>query len=51
MKRKLLQNILVFEIKRIAGKYQSNIVTIIDSVGKTSAKKAISLLLGKYFTI
>jgi len=51
MKRKLLQSILGFEAKKIIGKYQPKVITITGSVGKTSTKKAISLLLEKYFTV
>ncbi len=51
MKRKLLQKILGFETKRIVRKYQPKVIAITGSVGKTSTKNAISLLLDKYFTV
>lgn len=51
MKKRLLQKILGFITKKIVGKYQPKVVAITGSVGKTSTKNAISLLLKKYFTL
>jgi len=46
--RSILQSILRFFAKAILDKYQPEIIAITGSVGKTSAKEAISLVLNKF---
>ncbi len=51
MKRESLQKILGSLTKRIVAKYNPKVVAITGSVGKTSTKNAIALLLEKNFTV
>ena len=49
MKRKIIQVILNFLTHLIIRKYRPKIIGITGSVGKTSAKEAIYLILSRYF--
>lgn len=51
MKRGLLQKILGFLTKRIVGKYRPKVIAITGSVGKTSAKNAVTLLLRGHLSV
>ncbi|MBI4250548.1 UDP-N-acetylmuramoyl-tripeptide--D-alanyl-D-alanine ligase [Candidatus Uhrbacteria bacterium] len=51
MGRKILQNILAFFSRKILVKYHPDIVGITGSIGKTSTKEAIALVLASHFRI
>ena len=51
MKRDLLQKILGFLTIRIVRKYRPKVVAITGSVGKTSAKNAITLFLDRHLSV
>ena len=50
-KRKLLQQILRFMVRVVLKKYQPLIVGITGSVGKSSTKEAVALVLGVSYTV
>ncbi|MBI2484267.1 hypothetical protein HYV71_03730 [Candidatus Uhrbacteria bacterium] len=49
MRKKLLQNILAFFSKKILAKYHPDVIGITGSIGKTSTKDAIALVLSAHF--
>ncbi len=51
MRRDILQKILGFLTKRIVKKYRPKVIAITGSVGKTSTKNAITLLLERYLSV
>ncbi len=51
MKRKILQILLYLITKKIINKYNPFIIGVTGSVGKTSTKNAIAILLKKYFSV
>lgn len=51
MRKKLLQNVLAFFSKKILAKYHPDIIGITGSIGKTSTKDAIALVLASHFRI